>query len=355
MKKGNSLYVVFISVMVLVCACKKEYSCENCFDTGIPPVAVAGKDTSIILPLDSLLFDGSFSYDPDGTISSWKWSEISGPGNVIFRNSDSSQTIVAELLQGTYYMELKVIDNDGLVDRDTIQLNIHNSTSANHKPIAHAGFDKEIQLPSASVIMDGTGSADPDNNIIIYQWFKISGPAGYLISHFDSSITDITNLEAGTYQFKLRVIDATGLYDEDTVQVNVNPPLPTGNVHFFFRDTTGGVDDLGFGTMSFDNLHLAKVKITGYPEILIDEVFCLQLTPECPNIETYLYDLYSYGNIYGLPEGTYSWQAESIPNNFTNYYPCPPSFVTYWSTPHFTSGTVTVPPGSTCIMVEIVF
>ncbi len=35
----------------------------------------------------------------------------------------------------------------------------------NQPPVANAGDDKEITFPANSIILDGRGSKDPDNNI----------------------------------------------------------------------------------------------------------------------------------------------------------------------------------------------
>src|SRR5690606_29132169 len=41
-----------------------------------PPVADAGNDFSVQLPADMLLLDGSHSYAPDGSITSYKWMKV---------------------------------------------------------------------------------------------------------------------------------------------------------------------------------------------------------------------------------------------------------------------------------------
>ncbi|MBD0376206.1 MAG: hypothetical protein ICV51_11305, partial [Flavisolibacter sp.] len=53
--------------------------CEGCNQNNKPPIAAAGPDTIITLPTDSTLLDGSKSGDPDGKISAWQWTKISGP------------------------------------------------------------------------------------------------------------------------------------------------------------------------------------------------------------------------------------------------------------------------------------
>ena len=60
-------------------SCKKEYSCENCIGRNQPPIANAAPDQLITLPTASISLDGTVSRDPDGKISDWIWTKISGP------------------------------------------------------------------------------------------------------------------------------------------------------------------------------------------------------------------------------------------------------------------------------------
>ena len=93
----------------------------------------------------------------------------------------------------------------------------------NKPPFAHAGQDQTITLPASSVTLSGSSSTDPDNNISAYQWTKIAGPSSYSIINASSIQTQASNLVEGVYQFELKVTDAGGLFQKDTVQVTVNP------------------------------------------------------------------------------------------------------------------------------------
>ena len=75
-----SVFALLTGVVIFI-SCKKEYSCENCRETNKAPIANAGKDTAIILPVDSVTLDGRASSDPDGSISSYQWIKISGPAS----------------------------------------------------------------------------------------------------------------------------------------------------------------------------------------------------------------------------------------------------------------------------------
>ena len=51
----------------------------------------------------------------------------------------------------------------------------------NKPPIAVAGPDQVITLPTDSVSLDGTASSDPDGTISEWLWKKIEGPASLLL------------------------------------------------------------------------------------------------------------------------------------------------------------------------------
>jgi len=89
-----------------------------------PPVAVAGIDQTTILPANSVTIDGGDSYDPDGFIVSYAWSQITGPNLTIMSSSSYVSSVVHNLIQGIYQFELKVFDNGGLSAKDTVQITV---------------------------------------------------------------------------------------------------------------------------------------------------------------------------------------------------------------------------------------
>ena len=91
----------------------------------------------------------------------------------------------------------------------------------NNPPVANAGNDTIIVLPSDSSSLDGTASYDPDNNITGYQWIKISGPSTFSIDNASAAKTNVASLIEGIYEFELKVTDAAGLFANDTVKVVV--------------------------------------------------------------------------------------------------------------------------------------
>ena len=225
MKKIIFLQFLFFTGLLLFISCKKEASQQGTDVNNKPPVANAGADQAI--STDSTLLDGSASYDPDGTIISFEWSKISGPQSFFINSTVMARTVVKNLVSGTYQLELKVTDNSGLTAKDTVQIAVNNSGQSNRPPVANAGADQTITLPTNTVSLNGSGSFDPDNNINSYSWTKISGPASFTITNGNGVQTQVINLTEGIYQFELKVTDAGGLIDKDTIMVTVTQPTVT--------------------------------------------------------------------------------------------------------------------------------
>jgi hypothetical protein len=212
-------------------SCKKEYSCEGCAATqgtnptqqNHPPVARAGIDQTILLPTNATNLDGSGSTDPDNNIRSYTWTKISGPTTFNIVNPNSTQTQVTGIIEGSYLFELKVTDSSGLSDKDTVQIRVSNGSQTNRPPVANAGPDHV--LPTNTANLNGSGSTDPDNNIVSFLWTKISGPSSFTITNGSTVQTLVTNLTEGVYQFELKVTDAGGLFAKDTIRINVIPFL----------------------------------------------------------------------------------------------------------------------------------
>lgn len=121
------LWVTFLMItsVLIFLSCQKEKSCENCNVTNKVPIANAGSDTMILLPVDSILLNGTTSVDPDGNITAYQWSKIFGPPAFSISNSTSATTVVKNLVQGTYLFELKVTDDKGLTSKDTVIVTVN--------------------------------------------------------------------------------------------------------------------------------------------------------------------------------------------------------------------------------------
>lgn len=139
-------------------------------------------------------------------------------------NQSFTIDVPPSLSAGDHIIGIRVLSADGMwsmEELDTIQVIVNNLP-----PVADAGDDQSISLPSTSATVDGSASSDADGTIASYSWTKISGPASGTIVNADQAITDVTNLSEGVYEFELLVFDNVNLADKDTVVITVSGDCP---------------------------------------------------------------------------------------------------------------------------------
>ncbi|MES2649715.1 MAG: PKD domain-containing protein [Bacteroidota bacterium] len=232
------------------------------------PVANAGPDQSITLPANSVTLNGSASSDPDGTITSFQWTKLSGPGTPEIVTPASTQTDVKNLEEGVYVYELTVTDDKGSIARDTLQITVNAAPPPPNKPpVADAGQDQTIVMSPTNnaAILNGSLSKDEDGSLVAFNWKQVSGSPVNIVS--PSLIqTVVTGFQQGVYEFELTVTDNDGATASDRVIITVTPPanLPpkadagpdqvvtiTANNNTIILNGSNSTDPEG-GVLSFD-------------------------------------------------------------------------------------------------------
>lgn len=197
-----------------------------------PPVVSAGSNQSITLPTNSITLTGTAS-DPDGSIASTTWSQVSGPNTATIASPAQLQTNITGLVQGSYVFQLLAKDNAGATTTATATVTV-NAAAVGSKVTVNAGSNQTITLPVNSVSLTGSAS-DSGSTISSYAWTQISGPASASFSSPASASTNATNLVQGTYTFQFKATDALGNSSSGTVQVTVNaavtPPSSGSTIH----------------------------------------------------------------------------------------------------------------------------
>ena len=178
------------------------------------PNADAGGD-QLVNPGDLVLLNASQSYDQDGEIEAYSWTQISGsPINIDFSDSVVAQFTMPEGGENIN-IELMVVDNELAQGTDTIKIVF------NQPPNADAGGDQQVGYSSV-VLLDGTQSFDTNGEVDGFLWEQLSGDPVSVFSADQSVATFYSpNIEA-TLSFVLSVFDEQGLSDKDTASIFVS-------------------------------------------------------------------------------------------------------------------------------------
>ncbi len=172
------------------------------YDNNLAPVAMAGPDMTVAEDTP-VTFDGSASYDPDGTIVSYVWNFGDG-------YSDTGSHVTHTFTQpGTYLVTLTVMDNLGATGQDTLNVIVDGVPTA----VAGGPYSGVENQP---ILFDASQSTD-DQQIVLYRW-----------DWGDGWLTDTTNAYAyhtyaqvGDYTVTLTVIDNLNLQDSDITFAHV--------------------------------------------------------------------------------------------------------------------------------------
>ncbi len=220
-----------------------------------PPVADAGSAQSVDEGLIVTL-DGSNSFDSDGSIVSWAWTQTEG-SQVTLSSSSSMQPSFTSPNVGsageTLTFQLTVTDSEGLTSSDTCIVNV---TWVNEAPVANAGSDQN-KAEGLQVTLNGTASSDPDGSIAAWQWLQTGGSAVTINNSNTATPTFIApdvNQGGESLTFKLTVTDSQGLKSTDTCTVNIlwvnaHPVADAGSDQNIDENTQVTLD----GSGSFDN------------------------------------------------------------------------------------------------------
>ena len=191
------------------------------------PVADAGPDQTVA-PGVQITLDGSSSTDPDEEdVLIFHWSE----GN---RNPVSALIPLAPRVRfnltlstpGSYWFYLRVSDGQDTSPPDSVRIIV--SGTDNLPPVADAG-PAELRATSNQIILDGSGSTDPDGDVLSFLWEVVAAPDTVEVVDPTMPQTGFVALASGTYRIRLTVSDGE-LSAAEEINIEVPASVLTINV-----------------------------------------------------------------------------------------------------------------------------
>ncbi|MCX6667568.1 MAG: PKD domain-containing protein [Euryarchaeota archaeon] len=161
-----------------------------------------------------VLFNASGSHDHDGKIEFYRWNFGDGTSEIL-----DISPLHRYFNDGTYYVNLTVIDNYGTSSMATVEAII--GASENHRPTAKiSGLSLVKGNAGDSMQFSGSESSDNDSGdrIVSYFWDFGDGTngTGEYVTH--------TYSKSGTYKVTLDVTDTQGVLGSDSINVEISAP-----------------------------------------------------------------------------------------------------------------------------------
>lgn len=244
-----------------------------------PPVVSFTYSPEFPITGETVTFDASTSYDPDGTIKVYKWD---------FGDTHTGTGVIVDhtyLTYGIYNVTLMVTDSEGLSDSltQTIRILIW--------PAANFTYSPKYPLVNQTVEFDGSLSYDPDGAILEYTW-----------DFGDGNVTTVQNplimhayQETDTYLVTLTIKDSDGLSNSITKQVIVYsvliPDIAVLNVQTAYSQVYQGYALIIKVTVFNEGYSTETFNVTAYANNNIIETLTVSnLPPDEQMILTFRWD-----------------------------------------------------------------
>jgi uncharacterized protein YkwD len=168
--------------------------------------------------------------DPDGSIDSFSWHQLSGPEVVIYNAKQKTASFTAPEAGSTVRIQFTVTDDDGAKDTDDLVIDVMEPEPGpeNQPPSANAGSNFTVQVGDA-VNVAGQGN-DIDGTISSWAWTWVSGVPVSLQNANTKTVSFTAPDTAGTIQLRLTVTDDDGASASDDIVVTVEEPGPVPNL-----------------------------------------------------------------------------------------------------------------------------
>jgi len=206
-----------------------------------PPVADAGED-QVVAGGSHVILSGENSFDIDKDPFTSIWVQTDGPSVILTGADGANPSFEAPHpgKEGVITLTFRLLVDDGFpMDApapgyvfenvtDTVSIVV---TAANNVPFADAGADRTVEA-EAQVILDGTGSADPDGDLLSYSWIQEPGGIPVILAEANTANPSFIAPPVGgsiRLVFTLTVDDGYGGISRASVSVYVlgklSPPL----------------------------------------------------------------------------------------------------------------------------------
>ncbi len=193
------------------------------------PVAAAGPDLAAA-ERSWVTLDGGSSFDPDGDSLLWRWRQTAGPDALLHGPTGPHPVFLAPEVPGEgaeVDFSLEVSDGRAWSASDIVRIFLFD---VNRPPVANAGIDASTPV-GGHATLDGSGSHDPDGELLSFRWQIARRPPGSLaaLDVEDQPTSGLRPDLPGDYEVSLLVSDGSAESAPDSVVVSTINSRPVAD------------------------------------------------------------------------------------------------------------------------------
>ena len=170
-----------------------------------PPIVDAGTDQSVDEGA-AVTLDGTGSYDPDGSIQTYSWTQSSGPAVSLSGASSSTPGFTAPEVSAagaTLLFQLTVTDNDDMVNSSTT------SVTVNDLFLLNPPANLSTSVTGSVVSLSWVDTSNSEESFEIERATKVKGK--YRFARIDTAAANATGYQddvgsPGTYKYRVRAV-----------------------------------------------------------------------------------------------------------------------------------------------------
>ncbi len=226
------------------------------------PTASATATPAVVDEGGTVTLDGSASSDSDGDQLTYVWTQTVGTSVIINNASGAIATFTAPAEQfpnGETLTFMLTVSDGSLSGSTTVNVTVN---SVNQSPTAAISPQCPILVnEGATVTLDGSGSSDPDQVVLVYEWSQVLGIpnadlTGVDLTKFSISFTAPQLISSlNTMKFGLTVTDNGGLFASaecDIVVQDITLPVISGATDIIAEATSASGAVVNFTVTAHD-------------------------------------------------------------------------------------------------------